>query len=67
MIERIIGWSARNGFLVGMLVLFLMGWGIWVLARTPLDALPDLSDVQVIVFTEWPGRSPDLIEDQPKP
>ena len=64
MTERIIGWSARNGFLVGVLVLFLMGWGIWVLARTPLDALPDLSDVQVIVFTEWPGRSPDLVEDQ---
>jgi len=64
MIERIIGWSARNGFLVGLLVLFLMGWGIWVVARTPLDALPDLSDVQVIVFTEWPGRSPDLVEDQ---
>ena len=64
MIERIIGWSARNGFLVGMFVLFLMAWGIWVMARTPLDALPDLSDAQVIVFTEWPGRSPDLIEDQ---
>jgi len=64
MIERIIGWSARNGFLVGLLVLFLMGWGIWVVARTPLDALPDVSDVQVIVFTEWPGRSPDLVEDQ---
>ena len=64
MIERTIAWSARNGFLVGVLVLFLMGWGIWVLARTPLDALPDLSDVQVIVFTEWPGRSPDLVEDQ---
>jgi copper/silver efflux system protein len=64
MIERIIGWSARNGFLVGLLVLFLMGWGIWVVPRTPLDALPDLSDVQVIVFTEWPGRSPDLVEDQ---
>jgi Cu(I)/Ag(I) efflux system membrane protein CusA/SilA len=64
MIERIIGWSARNGFLVSMFVLFLMAWGIWVMARTPLDALPDLSDTQVIVFTEWPGRSPDLIEDQ---
>ena len=64
MIERIIGWSARNGLLVGPLILFLMGWGIWVIARTPLDALPDLSDVQVIVFTEWPGRSPDLVEDQ---
>ncbi len=64
MIERIIGWSGRNGFLVGLLILFIMGWGIWVIARTPLDALPDLSDVQVIVFTEWPGRSPDLVEDQ---
>lgn len=64
MIERIIGWSARNGFLVGLMILFLMGWGIWVMARTPLDALPDLSDVQVIVFTDWPGRSPDLVEDQ---
>ncbi len=64
MIERIIGWSARNGFLVGLFVLFLMAWGVWVLDRTPVDALPDLSDVQVIVFTEWPGRSPDLVEDQ---
>jgi len=64
MIERIIDWSARNGFLVGMLTLFLMGWGIWAVYHTPLDALPDLSDVQVIVFTEWPGRSPDLVEDQ---
>ncbi|GJL60821.1 MAG: cation transporter [Nitrospirales bacterium] len=64
MIERIIGWSSRNGFLVGILTLFLMGWGIWAVYHTPLDALPDLSDVQVIVLTEWPGRSPDLIEDQ---
>jgi Cu(I)/Ag(I) efflux system membrane protein CusA/SilA len=64
MIERIIDWSARNGFLVGMLTIFLMGWGIWAVSHTPLDALPDLSDVQVIVFTEWPGRSPNLVEDQ---
>ena len=64
MIERIIDWSARNGFLVGLATLFLMGWGIWAVLHTPLDALPDLSDVQVIVFTEWPGRSPDLVEDQ---
>ena len=64
MIERIIAWSARNGFLVGLVVLLLMGWGMWVISRTSLDALPDLSDVQVIVFTEWPGRSPDLVEDQ---
>ncbi|MEC4672202.1 MAG: efflux RND transporter permease subunit, partial [Nitrospirota bacterium] len=64
MIERIIEWSARNGFLVGLATIFLMGWGIWAVLHTPLDALPDLSDVQVIVFTEWPGRSPDLVEDQ---
>lgn len=64
MIERIIDWSARNGFLVGLATFFLMGWGIWAVLHTPLDALPDLSDVQVIVFTEWPGRSPDLVEDQ---
>lgn len=64
MIERIIEWSTRNGLLVGMLTLLLMGWGIWVVAHTPLDALPDVSDVQVIVLTEWPGRSPDLVEDQ---
>ncbi|MEO8324843.1 MAG: CusA/CzcA family heavy metal efflux RND transporter, partial [Nitrospirota bacterium] len=64
MIERIIAWSARNGFLVGILTLFLMGWGIWAVFHTPLDAIPDISDVQVILLTEWPGRSPDLVEDQ---
>ncbi|MCA9420175.1 MAG: efflux RND transporter permease subunit, partial [Nitrospira sp.] len=64
MIERIIPWSARNGFLVGILTLFLMGWGIWAVVHTPLDAIPDISDVQVILLTEWPGRSPDLVEDQ---
>src|ERR671918_196494 len=48
-----------------MLTLVLvMGWGLWALWHTPLDAIPDLSDVQVIVFTEWQGRSPDLVEDQ---
>ncbi|MFQ5693712.1 MAG: efflux RND transporter permease subunit, partial [Nitrospinota bacterium] len=45
-------------------VLFMGAWGAWALLKTPLDAIPDLSDVQVIIFTEWPGRSPDLIEDQ---
>ncbi|MDI3461333.1 MAG: Copper/silver efflux RND transporter, transmembrane protein CusA [Nitrospira sp.] len=64
MIERVIEWSARNAFLVFLATLFLMGWGIWAVYQTPLDAIPDLSDVQVIVFTEWPGRSPDLVEDQ---
>lgn len=43
---------------------FLTVWGLWALKRVPLDAIPDLSDVQVIVFAEWPGRSPDLVEDQ---
>ncbi len=56
--------SARNKFLVFIFVLFGIAAGIWALNRTPLDAIPDLSDVQVIVYTDWEGRSPDLIEDQ---
>jgi copper/silver efflux system protein len=64
MIERIIEWSCRNAFVVFLATLFLLGWGLWAVYQTPLDAIPDLSDVQVIVFTEWPGRSPDLVEDQ---
>src|SRR5690349_5240392 len=64
MIERIIEWSARNPLLVSFVTLLVMGWGLWAVLHTPLDAIPDLSDVQVIVFTEWPGRSPDLVEDQ---
>src|SRR6185437_4054240 len=63
-LERIIEASARNVFLVIMLVLFGLAGGIWALTRTPLDAIPDLSDVQVIVYTDWEGRSPDLVEDQ---
>ncbi|MCI0708277.1 MAG: CusA/CzcA family heavy metal efflux RND transporter [Ignavibacteriae bacterium] len=64
MIEKIIEYSARNKFIVFAMLAFVVGWGLWALNNTPLDALPDLSDVQVIVFTEWMGRSPDLIEDQ---
>ncbi|MDE3243859.1 MAG: efflux RND transporter permease subunit [Nitrospirota bacterium] len=64
MIERVIEWSARNAVLVCLATLFVVGWGVWAVWHTPLDAIPDLSDVQVIVFTEWPGRSPDLVEDQ---
>ena len=64
MIERVIEWSTKNTFLVSLALLFLMGWGGWAVYHTPLDAIPDLSDVQVIIFTEWPGRSPDLVEDQ---
>ncbi|MGD8329626.1 MAG: CusA/CzcA family heavy metal efflux RND transporter [Acidobacteriota bacterium] len=64
MIERIIDWSARNRFLVFLGTFFAIAWGVYALDNIPLDAIPDLSDVQVIVFTEWPGRSPDLVEDQ---
>jgi Cu(I)/Ag(I) efflux system membrane protein CusA/SilA len=63
-IERLIEWSARNKFMVFMLVGALFAGGTYCLKRTPLDALPDLSDVQVIVFTQWEGRSPNLVEDQ---
>src|ERR1700749_4601814 len=63
-IERIIGASARNPFLVIVFVLLGIAAGIYALSQTPLDAIPDLSDVQVIVYTDWEGRSPDLIEDQ---
>jgi Cu(I)/Ag(I) efflux system membrane protein CusA/SilA len=63
-LERIIEASARNKFLVVMLVVFAVAGGIWALLRTPLDAIPDLSDAQVIIYTDWEGRSPDLVEDQ---
>jgi len=64
MIDRIIDWCASNRFLVFTGAVILTLWGIWAMTKTPLDAVPDISDVQVIVSTEWTGRSPDLIEDQ---
>src|SRR6059036_913319 len=64
LIDRIIEGSARNVFLIVILTIFAVAAAIWALTRTPLDAIPDLSDVQVIVYTEWEGRSPDLVEDQ---
>ncbi|MEK7742495.1 MAG: CusA/CzcA family heavy metal efflux RND transporter, partial [Nitrospirota bacterium] len=64
MIAKIIELSARNKFVIFLLVFFLLAWGYWALKNTPLDAIPDLSDTQVIIYTEWPGRSPDLVEDQ---
>lgn len=64
MIERIIDFSARNRFIIIVVYLLLIGAGIWAVYNTPLDAIPDLSENQVIVFTEWMGRSPQLIEDQ---
>ncbi|MDB6039947.1 MAG: putative silver efflux pump, partial [Verrucomicrobiales bacterium] len=64
LLEQIIAWSGRNLFLVSVLVLLGIASGIWALQNTPLDAVPDVSDVQVIVYTDWEGRSPDLVEDQ---
>ena len=64
LIQRLIAASAKNPFLTIFLVAVLGLWGYYSLRQIPLDAIPDLSDPQVIVFTEWPGRSPDLVEDQ---
>ena len=64
MIGRIIEWSARNKVLVLLATLILVGVGVWSVANTPLDALPDLSDTQVIVYTEYPGQAPQVVEDQ---
>src|SRR2546423_4655895 len=64
LLETIIDASARNPFLILLLAAFGIAGAIWALNRTPLDAIPDLSEVQVIVYTEWEGRSPDLVEDQ---
>ncbi|MEO6789013.1 MAG: efflux RND transporter permease subunit, partial [Chthoniobacteraceae bacterium] len=64
LIERIIEASARNKFLVFIFTVFAIAGGIYGLMKTPLDAIPDLSDVQVIIYTDWEGRSPDLVEDQ---
>ncbi len=64
MVERIIEYSAKNPFIVLLGALFLSAWSYWAVTKTPVDAIPDLSDVQVILYTEWPGRSPNLVEDQ---
>ena len=64
MIAKIIEYSARNKFVVFLFVFFALAWGYYALRHIPLDAIPDLSDTQVIIYTEWTGRSPDLVEDQ---
>lgn len=64
MIDAIIDWSARRRWVVVAATIVLVVLGAWCMRRVPLDAIPDLSDTQVIVYTEWPGKSPDLIEDQ---
>ncbi len=64
MIERVIAGCARNRFLVLLIVALLTAAGLWSMQRVPLDAIPDLTDIQVIVYTPWEGRSPDLVEEQ---
>ncbi len=64
MIGRLIELSARNKLMVLLATLILVGVGVWSVANTPLDALPDLSDTQVIVYTEYPGQAPQVVEDQ---
>jgi len=64
MIARLIRWSIGNRILVLLATLVITVWGLVSLSRTPLDALPDLSDVQVIIRTSWPGQAPQLVEDQ---
>jgi Cu(I)/Ag(I) efflux system membrane protein CusA/SilA len=64
MIKKLIAFSAQNAFVVVLMMVGILGAGIWAIRRTPIDAIPDLSDVQVIVTTNWEGRSPTLVEDQ---
>jgi Cu(I)/Ag(I) efflux system membrane protein CusA/SilA len=64
MIAAVIRWSARNVFLIGFATMFVVLAGIYAVSRVPLDAIPDLSDVQVIVYTEYPGQAPQVVEDQ---
>jgi len=64
MIEKIIEWSIKNRFMVILATMFIIAAGIFTMLKTPLDAIPDLSDVQVIVYTEYPGQAPEVVEDQ---
>ena len=64
MLDKVIEWSARNRFMVILATLFVTLAGVYAVVKTPLDALPDLSDVQVIVYTEFPGQAPQVVEDQ---
>lgn len=64
MIAAVIRWSVTNRFLVLLAALFLSAWGLWSVSTTPIDALPDLSDVQVIIRTSYPGQAPQIVENQ---
>jgi Cu(I)/Ag(I) efflux system membrane protein CusA/SilA len=64
MLNKIIEFSIKNKFIILLFTAFAIIWGIWTLYKTPLDAIPDLSDVQVIIYTEYPGQAPQVVEDQ---
>ena len=64
MLNHVIAWSLRNVFLVLLATLSIVIGGVYALSLMPLDALPDLSDAQVIVYTEYPGQAPQVVEDQ---
>ncbi|MEJ2526381.1 MAG: efflux RND transporter permease subunit, partial [Desulfuromonadales bacterium] len=64
MLEHIIDWSIKNKFLVVLVTFFVIIGGLYTVFKTPVDAIPDLSDVQVIVFTEYKGQAPQVVEDQ---
>ena len=64
MVQKIISLSLRNRYIVLAIALGLFGWGLIALQKNPIDAIPDLSENQVIVFTEWTGQSPQIMEDQ---
>jgi copper/silver efflux system protein len=64
MLEKIIDWSIKNRFMVALLTFFVIAGGLYAMFKTPIDAIPDLSDVQVIVFTDYPGQAPQVVEDQ---
>ena len=64
MIPAVIRWSIERRFIVVVAALVLAGWGVWAVSKTPVDAIPDLSDVQVIIKTTYPGQAPQVVEDQ---
>lgn len=64
MLSQLIAWSIRNRVLVTLLTALVIAWGVYALVQTPVDAIPDLSDVQVILYTQYPGQSPRVVEDQ---
>lgn len=64
MLKKIIELSINNKLIIILFTIFATGWGVWVIYKTPIDAIPDLSDVQVIIYTEYPGQAPQVVEDQ---